>query len=58
VRSHLYYGKDEAYFSEEEFSELGVLTKQIGAGLANFIRYLHHSDYKVRGQASAVTIDK
>ncbi len=58
VRSHLFYGKDEEYLTDKEFSELGILSKKICAGLANFIRYLHNSNYKARTSLQIATRDQ
>ena len=40
VRSHLYYGLDVGYVSQEEFDETSDLTKFTGAQLAKLIKHL------------------
>lgn len=43
TRSHFYYGFDEGYLSDIEFSDAGNRTKKIGAQLAKLIQYLKNA---------------
>lgn len=46
VQSQLYRALDEEYISIEEQAELITEYKVLGADIANFIRYLNHSEIK------------
>ena len=48
VRSHLYYGLDAGYLSENELDKAMDLSQKISGSLTNLIKYLRISRRKVR----------
>lgn len=48
VRSHLYYGLDEQYVTEAEFTDASERTKKIGAQIAKLMQYLRQHDQAQR----------
>ncbi len=48
VKSQLYRGLDNNYFSQEEFQELYALADEVTKMLTSFINYLNKS--KIKGQ--------
>jgi len=48
VRSLLYYGKDQSYLTEEEFTSTLNIGRKISASLNSLIKYLRKSQRKVR----------
>ncbi len=48
VRSHLYYGLDEGYISQEEFIASSTLARKIASQLYNLIKYLRTNSRSVR----------
>ncbi len=46
VRSQLYRGFDNSYWSELELNELNEEYKSLASHIANFIKYLNTSDHK------------
>ena len=54
TRSHLYYGLDEGYYSQESFNDMATRTKKIGAQLAKLISYLRKNKRTVRENMTVV----